>query len=144
MCGLEGISVVILLQNTRFLPALFSLAWVTLAARGGALSLPTAALPAVLLQVLTMLWCLPGFHVLLDILETEQPGCPAEFLNIHIPSGDPVFDPAGTGDVVLPFQRVRWAAETGQSPNSPREQVGVLSSALCLSSKFLFTHHWGQ
>lgn len=90
-----------------------------------------------------MLWSLSGFHVLLDILETEKPGCPAEFLNIYIPSGDPVFDPAGTGHVVLPFQRMRWAAETGQSPNNPREQVGVVSSALCLLSKFFFTHHRG-
>ncbi|OWK58826.1 Dual oxidase 2 [Lonchura striata] len=67
-----------------------------------------------------------GFHVLLDILETEKPGCPAEFLNIHIPSGDPVFDPAGTGDVVLPFQRIHWAAGTGQSPNNPREQISFM------------------
>lgn len=81
-----------------------------------------------------MLWGLSGFHVLLDILGTEKPGCPAEFLNIYIPPGDAVFDPAGTGGVVLPFQRIRWAAETGQSPNNPREQVGVVPSALSLSS----------
>jgi len=79
--------------------------------------------------------------VLSDILGTEKPGCPAEFLNIHIPSGDLVFDPAGTGDVVLPFQRIHWAMETGQSPNSPREQVGSILSALCLLAKFIFTQH---
>lgn len=86
-----------------------------------------------------MLGFLAGFHVLSDILGTEKPGCPAEFLNIHIPEGDPVFDPAGTGDIVLPFQRIRWALETGQSPNSPREQVGdCISSSLHLSAKFIF------
>jgi len=86
-----------------------------------------------------MLGFLAGFHVLSDILGTEKPGCPAEFLNIHIPEGDPVFDPAGTGDIVLPFQRIRWALETGQSPNSPREQVGdCISSSLPLSAKFIF------
>uniref|UniRef100_A0A8C3NJW9 NAD(P)H oxidase (H2O2-forming) n=1 Tax=Geospiza parvula TaxID=87175 RepID=A0A8C3NJW9_GEOPR len=85
-----------------------------------------------------------GFHVLLDILETEKPGCPAEFLNIHIPSGDAVFDPAGTGDVVLPFQRVRWAAETGQSPNSPREQTNGMTGWLDGSSIYGPSHSWSD
>uniref|UniRef100_A0A8D2NES2 NAD(P)H oxidase (H2O2-forming) n=1 Tax=Zonotrichia albicollis TaxID=44394 RepID=A0A8D2NES2_ZONAL len=138
--GSVGISMVILFKRARFLPALSSLAWVTLAAHGGAPSLPTA----VLLQLLTRLWCLPGFHVLLDILDTEKPGCPAEFLNIHIPSGDPVFDPAGTGDVVLPFQRVRWAAETGQSPNSPREQTNGVTGWLDGSSIYGPSHSWSD
>ncbi|NXG16772.1 DUOX2 oxidase, partial [Grallaria varia] len=85
-----------------------------------------------------------GFHVLLDILETEKPGCPAEFLNIHIPPGDPVFDPADTGDVVLPFQRIRWAAETGQSPNSPREQTNEVTGWLDGSSIYGPLHSWSD
>ncbi|NXR56249.1 DUOX2 oxidase, partial [Hippolais icterina] len=85
-----------------------------------------------------------GFHVLLDILETEKPGCPAEFLNIYIPPGDPVFDPAGTGDVVLPFQRVRWAAETGQSPNNPREQTNEMTGWLDGSSIYGPSHSWSD
>ncbi|XP_069723286.1 dual oxidase 2 isoform X3 [Phaenicophaeus curvirostris] len=85
-----------------------------------------------------------GFHVLLDILGTEKPGCPAEFLNIHIPAGDPVFDPAGTGDVVLPFQRIQWAPETGQSPNSPREQTNEVTGWLDGSSIYGPSHSWSD
>lgn len=64
-----------------------------------------------------------GYHVLSDLVSVETPGCPAEFLNIHIPPGDPVFDPDRRGDVVLPFQRSRWDPETGQSPSNPRDLV---------------------
>uniref|UniRef100_A0A8C4UZU8 Tyrosinase n=1 Tax=Falco tinnunculus TaxID=100819 RepID=A0A8C4UZU8_FALTI len=85
-----------------------------------------------------------GFHVLLDILGTEKPGCPAEFLNIHIPSGDLIFDPAGTGDVVLPFQRIHWATETGQSPNSPREQINEVTGWLDGSSIYGPSQSWSD
>ena len=61
--------------------------------------------------------------MLSDLVSVETPGCPAEFLNIHIPPGDPVFDPDQRGDVVLPFQRSRWDPETGQSPSNPRDLV---------------------
>nr|XP_045380206.1 dual oxidase 1-like [Camelus bactrianus] len=61
----------------------------------------------------TVLGVFFGYHVLSDLVSVEKPGCPAEFLNIHIPPGDPVFDPDQRGDVVLPFQRSRWDPETG-------------------------------
>lgn len=61
--------------------------------------------------------------MLSDLVSVDKPGCPAEFLNIHIPPGDPVFDPHGRGDVVLPFQRSRWDPRTGQSPGQPRDLV---------------------
>ncbi|XP_054024899.1 dual oxidase 2 [Dryobates pubescens] len=85
-----------------------------------------------------------GFHVLLDILGTEKAGCPAEFLNIHIPAGDPVFDPAGSGEVVLPFQRISWAPETGQSPNSPRQQTNEVTGWLDGSAIYGPSHAWSD
>nr|XP_025854155.1 dual oxidase 1 [Vulpes vulpes] len=71
----------------------------------------------------TVLGVFFGYHVLSDLVSVETPGCPAEFLNIRIPPGDPVFDPNGRGDVVLPFQRSRWDPESGQSPSNPRDLV---------------------
>lgn len=61
--------------------------------------------------------------MLSDLVSVERPGCPAEFLNIRIPPGDPVFDRDQSGDVVLPFQRSRWDPKTGQSPSNPRDLV---------------------
>uniref|UniRef100_A0A8B9NX91 Dual oxidase 2 n=1 Tax=Apteryx owenii TaxID=8824 RepID=A0A8B9NX91_APTOW len=96
----------------------------------------------------TVLGVFFGFHVLSEILEAEKPGCPAEFLNIRIPTGDPVFDPESTGDVILPFQRIQWALETGQSPNKPRDPVASttneVSSWLDGSSIYGPSHSWSD
>jgi hypothetical protein len=73
-----------------------------------------------------------GYHVLSDLVSVEKSGCPAEFLNIHIPPGDPVFDRDHSGDVVLPFQRSRWDPETGQSPSNPRDLVSAAGGGVGL------------
>ena len=72
--------------------------------------------------------------MLSDLVSVEKSGCPAEFLNIHIPPGDPVFDRDHSGDVVLPFQRSHWDPETGQSPRL--DFIRPLVSFL--SEKFVF------
>ncbi|KAH0619921.1 hypothetical protein JD844_014359 [Phrynosoma platyrhinos] len=85
-----------------------------------------------------------SFHVLSEISEAIKPGCPAEFLNLPIPQGDPVFDPTGSGDVVLPFQRMQWAPETGRSPNNPREQINGVTGWLDGSAIYGPSHSWSD
>ncbi|CAM4526679.1 dual oxidase 2 [Lepidochelys kempii] len=92
----------------------------------------------------TVLGVFFGFHVLSEILAVENPGCPAQFINIRIPMGDPVFDPNNAGNVVLPFQRSKWAVETGQSPNNPREQINMVTGWLDGSAIYGPSHSWSD
>uniref|UniRef100_H0V9S6 NAD(P)H oxidase (H2O2-forming) n=1 Tax=Cavia porcellus TaxID=10141 RepID=H0V9S6_CAVPO len=88
----------------------------------------------------TVLGVFFGYHVLSDVVSIDTPGCPAEFLNIRIPPGDPVFDPDGRGDVVLPFQRSRWDPETGQSPSNPRDLTNKMTGWLDGSAIYESAH----
>ncbi|XP_031308995.2 dual oxidase 1 [Camelus dromedarius] len=92
----------------------------------------------------TVLGVFFGYHVLSDLVSVEKPGCPAEFLNIHIPPGDPVFDPDQRGDVVLPFQRSRWDPETGQSPSNPRDLTNEVTGWLDGSAIYGSSHSWSD
>ncbi|XP_053449568.1 dual oxidase 1 isoform X3 [Nycticebus coucang] len=92
----------------------------------------------------TVLGVFFGYHVLSDLVSVETPGCPAEFLNIRIPPGDPVFDPDQRGDVVLPFQRSRWDPETGRSPSNPRDLTNDVTGWLDGSSIYGSSHSWSD
>ncbi|XP_003791842.1 dual oxidase 1 [Otolemur garnettii] len=92
----------------------------------------------------TVLGVFFGYHVLSDLVSVETPGCPAEFLNIRIPPGDPVFDPDQRGDVVLPFQRSRWDPETGRSPSNPRDLTNEVTGWLDGSSIYGSSHSWSD
>ena len=43
---------------------------------------------------------------------------------IPIEKCDEMYDPDCKGDAFMPFHRAIYDKNTGQSPNSPREQVG--------------------
>ncbi|XP_062060744.1 dual oxidase 2 [Lepus europaeus] len=92
----------------------------------------------------TVLGVFFGYHVLSDVVSVETPGCPAEFLNIYIPPGDPVFDPDGRGDVVLPYQRSRWDPETGRSPSNPRDLTNGVTGWLDGSAIYGSSHSWSD
>uniref|UniRef100_A0A3Q3BIC3 NAD(P)H oxidase (H2O2-forming) n=1 Tax=Kryptolebias marmoratus TaxID=37003 RepID=A0A3Q3BIC3_KRYMA len=85
-----------------------------------------------------------GYHVAFEIFDSRTPGCPPEFMNIRVPKGDPVFDPTGTGKVLLPFQRGQWDKESGQSPGNPRTQVNSVTAWLDGSSIYGPSSSWSD
>uniref|UniRef100_A0A8D0BPC5 NAD(P)H oxidase (H2O2-forming) n=1 Tax=Salvator merianae TaxID=96440 RepID=A0A8D0BPC5_SALMN len=90
----------------------------------------------------TVLGVFFGFHVLSEILEADTCGCPSEFLNIYINERDDIFNPDGLSNVALPFQRMQWAPETGQSPNNPRDQINGVTGWLDGSAIYGSSHSW--
>ena len=58
-----------------------------------------------------------------EILSASELGCPIEMHRIPIEKCDEMYDPECKGDVFMPFTRANYDKNTGQSPNSPREQV---------------------
>ncbi|XP_078388337.1 dual oxidase 2-like [Cetorhinus maximus] len=83
-----------------------------------------------------------GYHVMSEILDTRHPACPPEFFDVPIPRGDSVFDPNGTENVRLLFQRSGWDSRSGHSPNNPRIQVNEVTAWIDGSSIYGPSHSW--
>jgi hypothetical protein len=50
--------------------------------------------------------------------------------NIPVPTGDPFFDPAGTGTQVIPLTRSEFDPKTGTATANPRQQVNTITAWL--------------
>jgi dual oxidase len=64
-----------------------------------------------------------GQVVTADILMASENGCPLEIHSIEIDKCDEMYDQDCQGVTYMPFYRAKYDPQTGQSPNSPREQV---------------------
>lgn len=53
----------------------------------------------------------------------SESGCPIEQHRIPVEQCDHMYDPDCKGAKHMPFLRAAYDRNTGQSPNSPREQV---------------------
>lgn len=60
----------------------------------------------------------------------SESGCPIEFHRIEVERCDPVFDEDCQGNRYIPFLRADYDRRTGNSPNSPREQVSRCFASL--------------
>ena len=63
-----------------------------------------------------------------EVLMASESGCPIEVHRIEIEKCDEMYDRECKGNKYIPFQRAGYDRKTGQSPNSPREQVSIISS----------------
>ena len=70
-----------------------------------------------------LLLLFPGQVVSAEILMASEHGCPIEMHNIPIDKCDEMYDKDCKGNSYMPFHRAHYDGRTGQSPNSPREQV---------------------
>ncbi|XP_066998293.1 dual oxidase [Anabrus simplex] len=63
-----------------------------------------------------------------EVLMASESGCPIEVHRIEIEKCDEMYDRECRGDKFIPFHRAGYDRKTGQSPNSPREQINRMTS----------------
>jgi hypothetical protein len=61
---------------------------------------------------------------------------PPETADIAVPAGDPFFDPASSGTVVLPFNRSIYDPATGTGAGNPRQQKNEVTSWIDASNVY--------
>ncbi|XP_065342525.1 dual oxidase [Cloeon dipterum] len=77
-----------------------------------------------------------------EILMASESGCPIEVHKIAIDKCDEMYDQECRGDKYIPFHRAGYDKSTGQSPNSPREQVNRASSWIDGSFVYSTSEAW--
>jgi len=61
-------------------------------------------------------------------IDLTGPVDPTESLPIEVPTGDPFFDPAGTGEATIAFDRSTYDKETGDAIDNPRQQTNAITA----------------
>ncbi|XP_072392840.1 dual oxidase [Diabrotica undecimpunctata] len=69
-----------------------------------------------------------GQLVTSEIVMASESGCPIEMHHIEIEKCDEMYDQDCSGTKYIPFHRASYDMKTGQSPNSPREQLNQVTS----------------
>ncbi|XP_018563303.1 dual oxidase [Anoplophora glabripennis] len=69
-----------------------------------------------------------GQLVTSEVVMASESGCPIEMHHIEIEKCDEVYDKDCKGNKYIPFHRASYDRKTGQSPNSPREQLNQVTS----------------
>lgn len=69
-----------------------------------------------------------GQMVTSEVVMSSESGCPIEMHHIEIEKCDDVYDRECEGDRFIPFHRASYDRKTGQSVNSPREQLNQVTS----------------
>uniref|UniRef100_T1IYT7 NAD(P)H oxidase (H2O2-forming) n=1 Tax=Strigamia maritima TaxID=126957 RepID=T1IYT7_STRMM len=90
----------------------------------------------------TVLMAFFGQLVSSEILMASETGCPLELHKIEIAKCDHMYDEECQGDRYMPFLRAEYDSRTGQSPNSPREQINSMTSWIDGSFVYSTSEAW--
>jgi len=90
----------------------------------------------------TTLFAFFGQLVTSEILMASESGCPIEMHKIDIEKCDEMYDAQCTGHKFMPFHRAWYDHKTGQSPNSPREQINRMTSWIDGSFVYSTSEAW--
>ena len=64
----------------------------------------------------------------IDLSEAPADESDQVSFDIQVPTGDPLFDPFGTGQVTIPLTRSEFSEGTGTSTDNPAEQVNIITA----------------
>ncbi|XP_060535964.1 dual oxidase isoform X2 [Cylas formicarius] len=83
-----------------------------------------------------------GQLVTSEVVMASESGCPIEMHHIEVEKCDEMYDDECKGDKHIPFHRAVYDRKTGQSPNSPREQVNQVTSWIDASFVYSTSEPW--